>query len=284
MRSLCIRVSRLAAFVLTAVGLVPTDAHAAGLVLWNRLGSDAEILNSAHGPALQFYGGGTWPDVTGVAAYAPGVFGGALTIGPFGYGVYDRVHTVISPNVDRYLSAEHGTVELWFKQLSTPVDYVNGIYRLFDGGFGRNSGIGLQSLAGGLTFDVHFGGTTTSVQYPISGLNGSWIHVAGVWDRTGIDGSADTVRLYVDGAVVASSTEPSWGTTVGVEADIAGANDNDIAGQFFQDNLKVYDFAMTDFTHRFEEDWIVPEPQSLALLVLLAAALPQARRRRRRSR
>jgi hypothetical protein len=240
-------------------------AQADGLVLWNKLGSNSEILNSAYGPNLSFYGGGFWPDVTANPAYGPGAFGNALTIGPGGYGTFDRVHNVIWNNVNSYLNSECGAVEVWFKQNSTPVDYQNGIYRIFDGGFGRGSGIGLESVAGGLSFSVYFGGAYTTVQQNISALNGNWIHVAGVWDRAGIDGSGDRVRLYVDGAVVASSASGGWGNIVGTEADIAGANDYNIVGQFYEDNLKVYDFAMTDFSHRFEEGWIVPEPTALAL-------------------
>lgn len=145
-----------------------TLAHASnpgGLVLWNKLGSGTEILHSAYGPNLSFYGGGSWPDVTANPAYGPGVFGNALTIGPGTYGTYDRVHNVIWNNVNNYLNSERGAVEVWFKQISTPVGYQNGYYRLFDGGFGRDSGIGLESVApadGGLRFNVSFGGAYTT--------------------------------------------------------------------------------------------------------------------------
>jgi hypothetical protein len=253
-------------------------AQADSLVLWNKLGSASEILNSASGPNLSFYGGGSWPDATANPAYVPGVFGNALTIGPGSYGSQGRVHNVIWNNVDNYLNPERGAVEVWFQQNATPVDYENGIYRLFDGGFGRGSGIGLESVASGLTFSVYFGGAYTTVQQDISALNGNWLHVAGVWDRAGIGGSGDTVRLYLNGAVVAASANGGWGSTVGTEADIAGANDGNIAGQFYVDNLKVYDFALTDYSHRFEENYVVPEPTTMALLVLGSAMLMIARR------
>ena len=255
---------------LTAALILGTGslAQAAGLVLWNKLGSNSEILNSADGPNLSFYGGGSFPDATGTPAYAPGMFGNALGIGPGSYSTFSRVHTVIWSGVNNYLNSERGAVEVWFKQNSTPVNNVNGIYRLFDGGFGRGSGIGLESVAGGLSFSVYFGGAYTTVQNNISALNGNWIHVAGVWDRAGIGGLADKVQLYVNGSVVSSSGNGGWGNIVGTEADIAGANDYNIAGQFYEDNLKVYDFALTDFSHRFEEGWIVPEPTAAALCAL----------------
>lgn len=261
-------------------GNIMTYAISPGqLVLWNKLGSSTEILNSAYGPNLSFYDGGSFPDATGVPAYAPGVFGNALGIGPGSYSTFSRVHTVIFNGVNNYLNSERGAVEVWFKQNATPVDNVNGIYRIFDGGFGRNSGIGLESVAGGLSFSVYFGGAYTTVQNNISALNGNWIHVAGVWDRAGIDGSLDKVRLYVNGATAASSTNGGWGTTVGTEADIAGANDYNIAGKFYEDNLKIYNFALTDYSHRFDEAWVVPEPSAITLLIWSGVLAARIRKR-----
>jgi hypothetical protein len=244
---------------------------AASLILWNRLGSTSEVLNSAVGPNLSFYTGGDEYSVIANPAYVPGMFGNALTIGPGSYSTYDRAHNVVYNNAG--MSSEHGTVEVWYKQNFSPVDYQNGIYRLFDGGFGLTSGIGLESTADGLHFNAYFGGTFVDVSSSISALNNSWIHVAGVWDRNGIDGSTDRVRLYVNGVVVASSTSGAWGTTVGTRADIGGANDYNIVNAFNLDNLKVYDFAMTDFSHRFDENWVVPEPTSAALLAVGSLAM-----------
>ena len=129
-------------------------------------------------------------------------------------------------------------------------------------------------------FNLAFGGTFVDVVHDISALNGTWIHVAAVWDRAGVHGSADTMRLYVNGAVAASTTANNWGTTVGTRVDVAGANDYDIVGQFYVDNLKVYDFAVTDFSHRFDEDWIVPEPATI-ISFTLASLMMLSRRRTR---
>jgi hypothetical protein len=162
------------------------------------------------------------------------------------------------------------------------------VYRLFDGAYGLTSGIGLwaQSAFPGpgpptLEFHMAFGGSDEGVSYDISSLNnGTWIHVAGVWDRNGIDNTADTIRLYIDGNVVASTTGAGWGTTLGPEADIAGGDDANIAGQFVLDNLKVYNVAITDFSDRFTEG--VPEPASacLALVAMIFPMVCSARRKR----
>ena len=65
---------------------VPAHGQPASLMLWNTLGSDTEVSNSAFGPDLEFYDpsvhGGTpnCPNVVGQRAYVPGVFGNAITL------------------------------------------------------------------------------------------------------------------------------------------------------------------------------------------------------------
>jgi hypothetical protein len=289
----CGRVSRsklvaTSAVALLAMSMLPAVVHGAspGIVLWNKLGSPAEVLNSAYGPNLGFYNTPGGLDVVGNPAYVPGVFGNGVSIGPGGYNIVDREHTVVWSGVDQFLSPEQGTISVWYKQNSDPVGFDHGVYRLFDGGYGLGTGIGLTSLASFpaagpplLSFGMSFGGTDTGVAYNISPFNGTWIHVAGVWDRTGIDNTADTIRLYINGNVVASTTSAGWGTTVGQFADIAGGNDQNIAGQFAIDNLKVYNVAVTDFSDRFVEG--IPEPAS-ACLALLAIVFFAALRTKRR--
>jgi hypothetical protein len=250
----------------------------AGPILWNRLGSAAEVTNSSFGPNLGFYGGGVFPDQTANPAYTPGVFGNALTIGPGGYSTFDREHNVVWSGVDQLLNANRGTIDVWFKQNTNPVGFSHGVYRIFDGAYGLGPGIGLwsDSSNNALNFDVAFGGTDVGVQANVSALNGSWIHLAGVWDRAGIGASLDKVRLYVNGSIAAASTSAAWGTVVGQLADIGGGNDQNIAGKFAVDNLKVFDTALTSVS----PDEAIPEPTTLTLLGA-AAVLPIMRRRRR---
>src|SRR5262249_25045556 len=94
--------------------------------------------------------------------------------------------------------------------------------------------------------------------YDITAYNNSWIHLAGVWDRQGIAGTTDTMRLYLNGVEVASTTQNGWGTTVGTVADIDGGNDADIVGKFSIDNLKLWSGAKTDFSDRFGEGGVTP--------------------------
>lgn len=111
------------------------------MVLWNKLGGESEITNSAYGPDLQFYTGGSWPDSSANPAYVPGVFGGALTIGEGNYTVYSRVHHAVLTNVQNVINPNHGTVEVWLYQVTDPVVDDHGIYRIFDGAFGFGCGM-----------------------------------------------------------------------------------------------------------------------------------------------
>src|SRR5262249_29224603 len=154
-------------------------------------------------------------------------------------------------NLNQYLNPDRGTIEAWYKQNTDPVGYSYGVYRIFDGAYGLGSGIGLAVEAASgetLNFGLEFGGTYSGVSYNISAYNGTWIHVAGVWDRAGIAASGDKLRLYINGNVVAASGVASWGSVVGQQADIGGGNDGDIANKFAIDNLQVFDTALTDFS------------------------------------
>ena len=270
------RASNLLAFLFIG-SLLP--CHAAP-ILWNRLGSDQQILHSDLGPDLSFYGGGSFPDAVGIPGYVPGVFGDALTIAPGNYGVFDREHTVVWNNLNHYLNSEHGTIELWFKQNEDPVGFSHGVYRLFDGSYGLGSGLQFDSETvpdTRLYFGLQFDGAYSGVSYDISPFNGTWIHLAAVWDRAGIDGSGDRLRLYVNGDVAAATSNGGWGTVVGEQADIGGGNDANIANEFALDNLQVYDTAVTDFSNRFVE--AVPEP-AIGTLAILGGVLTLGYRRR----
>jgi hypothetical protein len=268
----------LATLVLVGV----TEQASADAVLWNKLGSNTEVLNSAYGPNLSFFNSPGGIDLVGNPSYVPGVFGNGITIGPGSYATPYREHTIVWSGVDQYLNPNRGTIEAWYKQNQDPVPFDHGVYRIFDGSYGLGSGIGFTSeFPSGPTpmlyFGMDFGGTPSFVSYNISPLNGTWIHVAGVWDRNGIANSNDKIRLYINGIVVASNVVAGWGNTVGMLADIAGGNDANIDGKFAMDNLKVYNTAVTDFSNRFDEA-ALPEP-GFALIGSIGLLLLRHRKR-----
>lgn len=253
----------MAIFLLSIVTMVPAT-HADpgdGLVLWNKLGGDEEVLNSAFGPNLEFYtGGGSSPDGIANREYVPGVFANGVTIGTGSYNNMQRIRNIVLTDLPNYISPEKGTIEVWYKQNEVPVAYSHGVYRLFDGSFGLESGICFDvTPASGLRLGLGFGGQYRNIMYDVNNFpNDQWIHLASVWDRSGIDGTSETMRLYVDGNKVALGTDNDWGTSVGYRADICGGNDHNIAQKFAMDNLIIWNYAKTDFSDRFTESPLIP--------------------------
>ncbi|MCI5125747.1 MAG: hypothetical protein D3925_15060, partial [Candidatus Electrothrix sp. AR5] len=106
--------------------------------------------------------------------------------------------------------------------------------------------------------------------------DGTTFHFACVWDVNGIDGTADTVRLYVNGNVEASSNA-TWTTTnnfdpylyLGSYPGYAGWDHyyNSVKG--VTDNLIIRDYAKTDFSDRFIE---TPSNDSMLLWNRLGSA------------
>ncbi|MCI5228215.1 MAG: hypothetical protein D3918_16575, partial [Candidatus Electrothrix sp. AX2] len=195
--------------------------------------------------------------IAGVANrdYVAGPNGGnAITIANGSYFNMQRIHNIILNNAQDYVDPTKGTVQFWYKQNESPVDYNHGIYRMFGGGYGLGSGIAVQSsVVSGearLVFALSFGGTSVAaygedqkVGYNIDEYNGEWIKLTAAWDRNGIAGSADTLRLYVNDELVAISSSNNWGTSVGSRVDIAGANDHNCAYKFAMSDLMLWNYA-----------------------------------------
>jgi len=236
--------------------LMITLVPGGNLIFWNKLGSDEEVLNSAVGPDLVFFSGGDGLHVPANREYVTGKSGNAITIAPGSYSSTNRVHNLVLNDLPSLINPERGAIECFFFQNSSPVAYDHNPYRIFDGQYGFLSKMGFVShdfnedgKINALTFYLDLGSATpVSVSYMTFGsFNGQWVHVAAVWDRSGIGYSQETMQLYINGAKVAATTAKGWGTSLGQQADIAGGNDNNIARQFYVDELKIYDFAKIDF-------------------------------------
>ena len=191
-----------------------------GLLLWNKLGSGYEVRHSADGPNLLLFdckdsttphfGGRCEIDVPGKLAYQHGVFGGAAAIAGGPYFSEARVHTATLRAST--LNPEHGAVEAWYRQVKDTVPGQHDQYRIFGGPY---SLVGIDEVnlysSGRLHVALFFSeepppfvpphlvdvrSVADGVKgYPISALNGQWIHVAGVWDRKGIAGTTDAVSV-----------------------------------------------------------------------------------------
>jgi Concanavalin A-like lectin/glucanases superfamily len=224
-------------------------------VLWNTFQSPFAITHSQIGPPLAFYSSADCPgrpecgsfDVKANPAFVAGYLGEGLTIGPGAYSSEQREHNVVLRHLGDVLSIDQGTISVWFKQNTPAVPFVNGVYRIFDGAFGLESGVGLWVSNSRLFFDLSGFGNDVPVVSVTDGETGvhdgtstGWRHLVAVWDRTGIAGSTDTLRLYVNGRLVARSSDATWGGQIGSTADIGGGNDGKIASAFVIDRLKLF--------------------------------------------
>jgi hypothetical protein len=236
------------------INLVISKNQSQGLVFWNTLGSLDEVLHSRVGPDLELYDRAKHgPGIKGKPGFVSGWFDNALVLDPGEpAGINDRIRNVVLNDAPAVLNTEHGTVEAWYRQDKDPVPYERNPYRIFDGAFGLNQCFILHSQATDsaperpmleIGFSAGCGGSRVAVGAPISQHNGQWIHIAGVWDRQGINGTNETIRLYVNGVKVATTTDTNWGNNLGNVIELAGSNDVDPYRAFAVDNVGLWDRA-----------------------------------------
>lgn len=255
---------QLARFLAVCVVASISTAHGQVLTFHNSLDSEAAIFQSVVGPPLADYTGqAPWiPTVTGTRAYVPGVVGSALTLGPAPYNACCRAYSTVLMNHASVMNSEHGTIEAWYLNRGPLWPYVNNSHVILGSirecGWESGLSFSLQKLPWFPTTRVFFGlelcGTPVYAHSLSDGQQGfalpatdRWCHLAAVWDRAGIDGSADRMRCYLNGQLVASATSGAWGTTFGWGANVGGASNWDIEGAFFLDELKIWDAAKTTF-------------------------------------
>lgn len=226
-----------------------------GLVFWNKLGSVEEVTNSEVGPNLVLFDEGDGFNIAANREFVEGKIGNGITIAP-GDDYYStaRIHNLVLNNLNSVLNPDRGTISVWFFQKETPFGYDHNPYRIFDGPYGFEAGIGLSSFDDSnegktnvLLFELGKEDSYVSIKYDdFNKFNNQWVHIAAVWDRDGIAGSNETMQLLINGEKVVSTTENNWSSQFGDRADIAGANDIP-DGKFILDEIKIFNFAKTNF-------------------------------------
>ncbi|MBN1877696.1 MAG: hypothetical protein JXA33_25965 [Anaerolineae bacterium] len=233
-----------------------------GLVLWNKLGSDDEVLHSEVGA------NGT---IIGTSyAYEPAQHGNGYIRKATGQNYVQFPASVLSNLSYR------GTIELWITpKVPAPVPYQYGIFGLLGAPYGEDGGVPSacniylawgdtvsgQGLWGSVGFDENRAGTPSEPTQFVATV-GVPFHAAISWDIDGIDGTNDKVRVYRNGVVVGSTTS-SWNPE-GTERHniILGYSPNSSGfDKYISDNIKVWDYAKSEFN--FEES-PVPETQLIA--------------------
>ena len=234
--------------------------NAAELVLWNKLDSKFTIENSEVGPAGEVIG----PDADYEQAY-------------HGYGYVRKAtgdnYVQFPASIIHNLSFR-GTIELWINpKVPEPIPYQYGLFALVGQPVAgptvpANRGnvyllwgdtVTGTGLYGGVRFDDAWAETPFEPTQFVATV-GVPFHAAIVWDIDGIDGTSDTVRVYRDGVIV-GSTSTAWNPNGTLLEDYFRLGQSPDAGGFdkyISDNIKVWDFAKTDFSDRFDENSGLP--------------------------
>ncbi|MBI4978443.1 MAG: hypothetical protein HZC28_13265 [Spirochaetes bacterium] len=221
-----------------------------GLILWNKLESAASLSNSVVGANGWFTGSSSNYSFTG----------GKYNNGLQAVGFFDCSNKVVFPG--SVMSNRKQCIEFWYKKTGT-----------WQAGAGANLicyGIPgspsynidahiLTGYSGVHLLEFSYAGTVmgTSVHDTDIVSNQNY-HMAFVWDEDGIGGGSDKMRVYIDGVLVGSTNTANARTIVTNQQFVVG-DIHAVSGwpewcaQGVIDNLKIFNYAKTDFSDRFTE-------------------------------
>jgi len=208
------------------------------LILWNKLGSIDEVEHSVVGPNGTIVGS---VNFNNTVKFSKGI---TPNTGDAGSGV-NFPTTVVDP--------ERGCVEMWVKFYYAPVAYSYGVYGFINVHHWTHNVMLFswhndRSL---LQFSLQFNGTDRHAE--LTGFNPALdtpIHIACVWDRTGIDETSEYMRIYVNGGKVAvNDTNNDWGTNnTSGSFRVAAPWDEDFStDRYTVDDIKIWKYAKTTF-------------------------------------
>lgn len=254
------------------------------ILLWNTLDSEHAVLNSEIGPNGTIVG----TDF----AFESGQFGNGYVRKATGDNWVE-----FPQSIPQQLHSE-GTVEMWIvPKVPHPVPYEYGAFGLLNGVYGPYSGFRLiwgDGVTGlGLSADIDTS-TSTGGTYVVTppeprqfvATPGVPFHVALTWDVAGIDGSADTMRVYRDGNVVGSTTTTWDPTNPGLTPDpllLGWSPDGGGFDKFITDQIIVRDYAKVSYADRFDAVPSIPEPETYVMLLAGLGVLGFMARRRKES-
>jgi len=230
-------------------------AKADSLLLWNKLGSEYEVTHSETGPDFTILNNSN-------LAYEPVQFDNGIKC-----SAQSTDSKIYIPTNDLFpTTRDRGTIEFWIKINSSPQ------FMGYPVGNSLSSPPYSSTIVIGLTpkLYVEYGDSA----YNFSSSDNAWtndgdvIHIAVCWDTNGIDGSANIARSYINGVLAGSDNRTATFNNPNTNFYILGHTGGSYPSyeNMVIDNLKVYDYAKTDFSDRFNESPLVPEPATLCLL------------------
>ena len=272
--------------------ILASDIAGAAVVLWNKLDSESEILNSEIGPGVQLtsYKFTDWDE----AEIEPAQFGNGLFVNDdTGEGWTNDGGNFFAIDLDQTaLTPARGTIEFWFKFQYNSSTRNHAYFFLSADAFTNHfpSGYPHADIVFGASWNGwDYGSYGKRFCFGITGANlctpdysagpggalefvtGTIMHFAFVWDVNGIDGTADTVRIYVDGQEWAND-QSSLSATGNLDqflyiGSIPNINNwdhyyNAVKGT--TDNFIIRDVAKTDFSDRFTESPFPPNDPPVA--------------------
>lgn len=200
------------------------------------------------------------PTTHGTVDYTTGYFGNGVRCDSNGEGID---YNGWASNFNSFIDSAF-TIEFY---VQTTYNVINGTHDIGDGSVryffwasvNTSNFIQLQISAAHMGFFGRYNGTNrflVSTDASLDWSAGDWVHLACVADASGIDGGANTMQLYFNGSQV-GSLSTGLGTTSGTYAEwIIGTVTGYAANSHVNgiiDNLKIYDYAKTDFSDRYRE-------------------------------
>ncbi len=277
---------------LTVEQAVATPSTENKLLLWNRFETKGDVLISEIGPNIQLRNHliNNWEQAQIIPGkFGNGLFVNNYIDNGWGTSGANFFATSIP---EMGLTQHRGTIEFWFtfkydsSTFSTAFFFYNAMS--LDGHFAgggidqnRNSNVVIQGAWSGwdygsfgkrFLFIISDASGSEPSRYIISpdysagpgGIygftDGTTYHFAFVWDDAGIGSTADTMRIYVNGGIAASGSD-SLPTTkpldpylyVGTTPNSGSLSTTYNAVEGVTDNLKIWNYAKTDFSDRFVE-------------------------------
>ncbi|MBL8995649.1 MAG: hypothetical protein JNM63_20040 [Spirochaetia bacterium] len=227
----------------SSIVLTPTSGNVtltlnlpdAGLVLWNTLGTQAELDASKVGPAITLTSGSP-----------------SFSAGKFGNGI-NTSQSEIPQIAAGLLPGPRGTIEFWMKPNWSSGAGIH--FRLIDS---PTTAFNVNIECDGTSIFLRlFDQVMIAPQSSVTITAGTWVHVAFSWNASGLDATGETVRLYINGVKVLGFFNPVnyslLNTSDATQITAWGYNASGFIVGSVVDNLKVYSFGKINFADRTVE-------------------------------